>query len=145
MPQITDSALEQSRASAESWAERTEDKIRDNLVAVGAVDTGAGQDSLRNNVKVLADRSIYIGFRLKRYLVMVEKGAGRGHGGKKGSTWTSPSGKKMRTNPNSLNKMNTGNRKKRPFFNPIIKREIDDLADAVADHFAVEAAGALIK
>lgn len=70
--------------------------------------------------------------RFGRWGVYKEKGAGRGAGGAKGSRWQSRGGEKT-TNPNSFGKMNTGNRKAKPWFNPVIKVEHPKLAQDIAN------------
>ncbi len=96
-------------------------------------------DRLRSGLKYktrtggsrLPVRSISFGFdRLGIYL---EKGAGRGHGGLKGSKWTGPDGTVRRTNPASLGKMDKGNRAAKPFLQPAIDRNLDELADIAAE------------
>lgn len=145
MAEFTEDILETLREKVEDWGERTEEKLQMSLVSVGAVYSGAGQKSIDSGAKMMQDRSIYIGFRLKRYLVMIEKGAGKGHGGKKGSVWKGLDGKMKRTNPASLGKMNSGGRPAKPFFNVVIKAEIKDLADEVGEFFYVKARQAIIK
>ena len=96
-------------------------------------------DRLRSGLKYktrtggsrLPVRSISFGFdRLGIYL---EKGAWRGHGGLKGSKWTGPDGTVRRTNPASLGKMDKGNRAAKPFLQPAIDRNLDELADIAAE------------
>lgn len=58
-----------------------------------------------------------IGYKFPRHLVFVHKGAGKGHGGVKGSRWVDKFGNTQKTNPASLGKQGTGNRKEKPFFN----------------------------
>lgn len=76
-------------------------------------------------------RSISFGF--DRLGIYIEKGAGRGHGGLKGSKWTGPDGTVRRTNPASLGKMDKGNRSAKPFLQPAIDRNLDELADIAAE------------
>lgn len=137
--------LEQIRNDAENWAADVERELRQSLVSVGAVDTGEGQASIDSLTKIVYGDSIGIWLGFRRYLVMVEKGAGRGYGGKKGSNWKGPDGKIKKTKPTSFGKMNTGERKAMRWFNPVINREIGRLADLAAEHFAVEASKFLIK
>ena len=140
-----ESALEKIRSSAEDWASGVESALRQSLVSVGAVDSGGGQSSIDSLVALQYGDSLGIWFGFRRYLVMVEKGAGRGHGGKKGSSWRGKDGKIHRTNPASLGKINTGHRKAMRWFNPVIKREIGKLADLAAENFAIQATKILIK
>lgn len=74
-------------------------------------------------------------FKIKRSGVFVEKGAGRGQGGTKGGQWKNKFEQTIRTNPKSLGKMNTGKRKAKEWFNPVIQNYLEDLAEQVATEF----------
>lgn len=76
-----------------------------------------------------------ITFKFKKTGVYREKGAGRGYGGKKGSTWVDSKGNKKRTDPASLGKAGTGKRTPAPWFNPVIEKFADELAAELADQF----------
>lgn len=137
------SSLDKIVQTARDWADSTADLMRQEV----SVDTGAGQNSLQNFAwkQRGSQANINISFKFLRYLVMVEKGAGRGHGGKKGSKWTTKSGEKRQTNPDSLGKLNKGARKAAPWFNPVVRKEIGALADAVAEVYVIEVKKILIK
>ncbi len=76
-----------------------------------------------------------IGFSFKREGVYIHKGAGRGQGGfRGGSKWTTRQGKLKQTDPLSFYKMGTGNRKPIEWFDPVIERNIQALAEIVADY-----------
>ena len=101
--------------------------------------SGEGLDSLK-----IATRSSYGeidsgSLKFERYLIFAHKGAGKGMGGAKGSSWTDPHGMRVTTNPLSLGKMNTGNRHEEPWLNPVLDEQIPRLADIVAD-FKADAA-----
>lgn len=76
-----------------------------------------------------------IGFSFPKALIFREKGAGRGKGGLKGSQWRNAKGEVIKTNPKSLGKLNTGNRKAKPLIDPIINNYTDELTAAVAGEF----------
>ena len=76
-----------------------------------------------------------ITFKFKKTGIYREKGAGRGYGGKKGSTWRNSKGQQVSTNPESLGKAGTGSRPEAPWFNPVIQKFADDLSVKVADEF----------
>ena len=76
-----------------------------------------------------------ISFKFARYMIYVEKGASKGHGGTKGSRWENRKGEVIQTNPASLNKMNTGNRPAKEWFNPVIKNYTEQLVAEVAHEF----------
>lgn len=78
-----------------------------------------------------------VGFSFAREGIYIEKGAGRGYGGYKGgSSWYNRKGEKQSTALSSLMKMGTGNRYSKPWFNPIIARELESLADIVVEYSA---------
>jgi hypothetical protein len=61
-----------------------------------------------------------VGIKLRRSLVYVHKGAGKGRGGSKGSKWVDKFKVEKSTNPNSLGKMGTGGRRAKPFINEVL-------------------------
>lgn len=71
----------------------------------------------------------------KRSGIYREKGAGKGQGGAKGSKWINAKGQQKTTNPNSLNKQGTGNRQPAPWFNPVVEKFADELAQELLDEF----------
>lgn len=73
--------------------------------------------------------------QFKRSGIYREKGAGKGQGGAKGSKWVNAKGEQKTTNPNSLNKQGTGNRQPAPWFNPVVEKFADELADQLLDEF----------
>ena len=76
-----------------------------------------------------------VSIKFKRTGIYSEKGAGRGYGGKKGSKWKNAKGEIKSTNPRSLGKAGTGNRKAKPWFNPVVEQFADQLAEKLADEF----------
>lgn len=76
-----------------------------------------------------------ISFKFSRYMVFIEKGASKSHGGTKGSQWKNRHGQVIKTNPKSLGKMNTGKRHAKEWFNPVIENYAQQLAIEVAHEF----------
>lgn len=83
----------------------------------------ANSPSPKDSVAAMADKYRekqgqvnVISFTFNRPLVYTMAGAGRGQGGLKGSRWINAKGVTKRTNPASLNKADTGNRKAKPFI-----------------------------
>ena len=76
-----------------------------------------------------------IRFIFPRYGVFIEKGAGRGHGGGKGSQWKNKRDITIYTNPASFGKMNTGGRRAKEWFNPVIENFVDSLVDRLQGYF----------
>ena len=75
-----------------------------------------------------------VGFQFARHGVYLHSGAGKGYGGLTGSKWTDKYGKLKTTNDLSLNKMGTGDRKAEHWFNDIIQRNTEELADILAEY-----------
>ena len=57
-----------------------------------------------------------IGYQFPRALIYTHTGAGKGQGGLVGSRWQTRYEETRRTNPRSLGKADTGNRKAKPFI-----------------------------
>jgi hypothetical protein len=70
-------------------------------------------------------------FNIRRTLFYVRNGAGRGHGGTKGSNWTNAAGERMRTNPDSLGKAGISPRIAKDFL-----KEVDDSSSSLIDDVA---------
>lgn len=100
-------------------------------------------------VKVKNEVPEKVQIRFKRYLVFIEKGAGRGYGGEKGGTWLNSQSERVRTNPQSLGKMGMGLRPAKPWFNPVIQSEfpklVEDITQVTADASVREVYSWLIK
>ena len=94
--------------------------------------SGDGLDSFKGNTRSEYGEVTSMGLRFNRYLIYLHKGAGKGRGGSKGSSWTSAKGIQRRTNPASFGKMNSGSRKAKEWLNPVLDEKIPELADVVA-------------
>jgi hypothetical protein len=139
-----DSVLFQLKISAEDWARGMDAHLRQAIVSAQVIEGGDGRDSIHHFVDQFKDGNMRIKFRMNRYLLMVEKGAGKGYGGKKGSEWRNKRGQLVKTNPNSLGKMGTGLRPAREWVKPALKGEINRLRKLVAEHYRVSARNALL-
>ena len=94
-------------------------------------------DSIKLNVRFdkaykLETRSV--GFSIARHGVYLHEGAGRGYGGLTGSKWTDKYGKKHTTDELSRGRMDTGNRTAVYWFNDVIRNNMEELADIVANY-----------
>jgi hypothetical protein len=94
-------------------------------------------DSIQTNIRFdktykLETRSV--GFSFARAGVYLHYGAGRGYAGMQGSKWTDQYGRLKTTNPESLGKMGTGERTGEHWFNDVIRRNVDELADILANY-----------
>lgn len=85
-----------------------------------------------------------IGFSFPRHGIYIHKGAGRGQGGWIGSKWEKiriingvevSTGIVRHTNPSSLGLQNRGSRKAFPWFDPVIKKRLDELEKIVLEYF----------
>ena len=114
------------------WASTGLKEIKSSYNSKVGNRTGAGLKSLRFSTGKSFGEINRISFGLNRYLVFVHKGAGKGKGGAKGSSWINPTGKRVFTSASSLGKMNTGDRQKKEFLNPVLDKQIPKLADVVA-------------
>lgn len=121
----------QYNLEARAWGKATLEQLRKELQGLGVRRTGLLLRELRVRTGQQYGRVNRVTFSFPRYLVMVEKGAGKGYGGRKGSTWYT-GGKKRRTASSSLGKMNTGKRQARPTYNPTMDRRVPVLAELAA-------------
>jgi hypothetical protein len=133
MPDIVD--ISAQNAAVTGWANTTLQQVKNRYMQLvhGDKCSGDGLDSLKMRTYQHYGEIDGIGFKFDRYLIFVHKGANKGHGGAKGSTWTDAHGVLKRTNPLSLGKMNTGNSLEKPWLNPVMDDQVPKLADIVAD------------
>jgi hypothetical protein len=128
------SNLPQQNAAVKGWFASTFKLVKTRYMALitSPKRSGDGLDHLKMNTKVHYGEVDQGSIAFDRYLVWVHKGAGRGFGGNKGSTWFGPNGEKKSTNPHSFGKMNTGTRQAEEWLNPVLEAEVPKLADIVA-------------
>lgn len=94
-------------------------------------------DSINGNVRYDKKYKIEVqslGFSFARHGVFLHYGASSGHGGSIGSKWKDRHGIVRSTNPASLGKMDSGNRKAVHWFNPVLKKHLPTLADIAAEY-----------
>lgn len=138
-------ALNEFNSSVKRWAEKVENELKQAAQALfghrGSDQISAAfprlSDSIKTNIRFdkqykLETRSV--GFQLARHGVYLHEGAGRGYAGATGSKWTDQYGKTKTTNPNSLGKMGTGLRPAAYWFNDVINRNLDEIADITANY-----------
>ncbi|MBS7565067.1 hypothetical protein KHS38_11690 [Mucilaginibacter sp. Bleaf8] len=120
--------------AVKGWFGTTYRKIKGRYMRLvtSANRSGDSLDRLKYKTKSKYGEVDQGGFIFDRHLVFVHKGAGKGHGGTKGSSWIGPNGERKRTNPNSFGKMNTGERQAEEWLNPVLEEEVPKLADIVA-------------
>lgn len=85
-----------------------------------------------------------VGFSFPRHGIYIHKGAGRGYGGWRGSKWEKlvregnrlvGTGIMKTTDPESLGKMDWGNRRARRWFDSVMERELPKLDQIVSRYF----------
>lgn len=129
---IDDSPLEIAIQTIKDWTGDTREMLRARAPSL----TGAGAKSIKGKVKVRNLEPYAVTFNFERYVAWLDKGASRGYGGAKGSTWYNKKGEKKRTNPASLGKMNSGNRPAEPFIDATIAERLPVLAGLLARELA---------
>ena len=112
--------LEMLNKPVQEWANETKNLLKAGISNVTA--KTFQKDGIVSKVRIKFDR----------YGVFVEKGAGRGYGGNKGSKWRGKNGIKS-TNKTSLGKMGTGSRTAKPWFNPVLEKQYPKLAKIIAE------------
>lgn len=117
-----------------AWSKASVTELRSALAGANAKHTGRLIREMRARVGMQFGVANRVSFGFLRYLVYLEKGASRGYGGKKGSTWYT-AGTKRKTNPRSLGRMGTGPRAARPTYNPTMDKRVPVLAGIVAKFY----------
>ncbi len=135
-------SLDHENKIKKEWGVQTLREIKDHYNRYVKGDSDYGLESLRLRTGKSFGEIDRFSFSLARYLIWLQKGAGKGKGGKKGSTWFFKD-QRRKTNPNSFGKMNTGQRKKKDIINPVLERRVYDLAELVATFKADEVVKAI--
>ena len=94
-----------------------------------------GMDRIKKSFRKRDGLINKVTLKIKKSGIYREKGAGKGYGGKKGSKWINAKGNQKTTNPESLGKAGTGKRRAAPWFNPVVEKYADQLANQLADEF----------
>jgi hypothetical protein len=119
------SPLEAINAACADWTQDTVSILRNSA----PIASGTLKKSIKGRIRKNKSGDLHsIVFTYARYGVWVEKGAGLGAGGKKGSHWYNEAGDKVKTNPKSLGKMGI-KRKAREWFEPTIQSRLELLSD----------------
>ena len=123
--------LETAMQQAKRWATGTEHELVSSvLYALNTGQLAKSIDSKVNPSRKYPD-AIRVTFNFERHGAMLWKGAGKGIGGRIGSTWLTKSGVQKRTNPLSLNKLGTGTRSPVDWFAPVLERNLHALRDQI--------------
>lgn len=130
-------AVDKFNRDVQDWAKEVQGKLRSNVRAMVKKDNKLSSSIRPNFYKDKTTKEINrIGFSFRREGIYLHYGAGKGQGGFQGSKWTDSYGTLQKTNPDSYGKMGTGARHSVDWFNTIIKKEIETLADIVAEYSA---------
>lgn len=134
--------LQQFNRDVAAWGRDVANQLRGNVGTLFA-SHGSADHRLALSIEsyVAYDKQYHmevyrVGFRFARHGVHLHYGAGRGYGGLKGSRWMDRMGYMKQTDENSLGKMGTGKRQEVDWFNPILERNLQRLADIAADYCA---------
>lgn len=122
---------EKLNADLRSWSEATKKDLRSTMNRLSIHETGELMKSVSYKMSMNYGQVNRIRLRFQRYGIFVEKGAGRGYGGSKGSKWIDKKSSSHQTNSASLGKMGTGKRKAKPWFNPTMDTDIDKLSEVI--------------
>jgi hypothetical protein len=137
--------LEKYNDETKAWAKKT----RDKMVATGrsmgiehrrnSPSSGDSLSKIKDRYKTMDGAVNEIRFSsINRSLIYTSIGAGKGIGGTRGSTWLDKYGKSHKTNPASLNKLGSKNRKAKNFINLTLDAQdgIEELADIATINLA---------
>jgi hypothetical protein len=94
-------------------------------------------DSIKANVRFDKQYKLEansVGFSFARHGVYQHYGAGKGYGGLTGSKWTDKYSRLKQTNALSMGAMGTGARDAVHWFNPVIKNNIKELENILAEY-----------
>jgi hypothetical protein len=148
-------AVMEFNAKVEAWGKDVTSMLRQSVRSMTRRDLLLSR-SIRPNfyrnkkyLEASGEGEIYrIGFSFVREGIYIHKGAGRGQGGVSGSKWYNLRGELKKTDPRSLMKMGSGNRKPKEWFNPVIEQKLPELSDIVSDYSAslqIDATNIFIK
>lgn len=133
-------ALNKFKRDLDEWCDHLLSDLRSSLSSMGLVSSKNHDrliDSLETYIKyddVFKAEPVKIGIRFARHGVFLHYGAGRGYGGRVGSTWLDRLGYIKGTNPESLGKAGTGKRPQRNWFNSVLDYHVNELADIAANY-----------
>lgn len=117
----------------DKWSKKAASALRHSVLSLNAFETGALHDSIKPKIYKTGDGDIWgVGFNFDRQGIYVHKGAGTGMGGQKGSSWLDKYGQHKKTNPDSLGKLASGNRKAKRWTSSL-DQDVQELADIVAE------------
>ncbi len=123
----------QFNRDVQDWATQTTEKLKQSVKSLIDKDLFLSE-SIKPKVyynNKYGKEANRVGFSFAREGIYVHKGAGKGQGGYRGSTWRNIHGQEKKTLTSSLTLMGSGNRQPKEWFNPVIEKELEVLADIV--------------
>jgi hypothetical protein len=127
--------LEGLSSDVRKQAEELEEMLAFEIHRLGVRDTDNLLDSLKTNVRFRDGVPESIGAKFARSGIFMAKGARRGHGGRKGSTWRTSKGEKRTTNPESKGKLLTGYPGKRDWISQPLDTTEKHLGSVLEKHY----------
>lgn len=133
--QFSGHTLEQFNTEVCAWASKVNQEVKTSLQSQTQNSTRL-QKSIKFSFKKTHGEIRRLNLNFDRRAIYVHSGASRGHGGCTGSRWRTSIGMEKNTNLKSLGRMGKGNRPAKPFIEPALNSNIDELADIVANYCA---------
>lgn len=117
------------------WGTTTLQSVKSRYISLirSSNRSGEGLDSIKIRYKESYGEIDQVNFKFDRHLIFVHKGAGKGVGGSKGTSWISAKGVRKKTAASSLNKIGTGKRKSKLWLNPVLDAAVPKLADQLTE------------
>ncbi len=132
---MSDAELAEYNKTLSDWSKKAKSTLQSGITQEGIGGTELAK-SIKPRLYKAKNKDISgIGFSFRREGIYVHKGAGRGMGGQKGSSWLDKYGVRKKTNPESLGKLATGNRVAKPWFDAL-DNDLQELSDIVAENYA---------
>ena len=130
-------ALDPNLFNSKILAEARKFKLDASVKAEGQIENGTGVlvQSIRQSTGKSNGEINKVGLKFARHGIYFEKGAGKGKGGNKGSRWRNPTGQLVTTKSSSFGKMNTGDRKAKPWIAPALESARDNIQEVVVDFY----------
>lgn len=127
--------------AVESWADQVTRQLRATVASRSLRIARELHPNLYTDKYGIVNR---IGFSFPRHGIYIHKGAGRGQGGWLGSKWEKikqingvevSTGIVRHTDPASLGKQDSGNRRAFRWFDPVVKSRLGELESIVLEYF----------
>lgn len=127
--------------AVESWADQVTRQLRATVASRSLRIARELHPNLYTDKYGIVNR---IGFSFPRHGIYIHKGAGRGQGGWLGSKWEKikqingvevSTGIVRHTDPASLGKQDSGNRRAFRWFDPVVKNRLGELENIVLEYF----------